>query len=125
MMDIVPADDPLIVEGQLAVNLIDKVHKGLPTELIFSAFNANRTPRIPGVVETVSADRTVDERTGTPYYKVRVKVTPEGAKMIAHHHMDIRPGMPAELFVKTGERTMMSYLLKPIFDRAHSSMSEE
>ena len=47
MMDIVPADDPLIVEGQLAVNLVDKVHKGLPTELIFSAFNANRTPRIP------------------------------------------------------------------------------
>ncbi|ALK98767.1 hemolysin D [Massilia sp. WF1] len=125
MMDIVPADDPLIVEGQLQVNLIDKVHVGLPTELIFSAFNANRTPHIPGVVEAVSADRTVDERTGAPYYKVRVKVTPEGAKMIAHHKMDIRPGMPAELFVKTGERTMMSYLLKPVFDRAHSSMSED
>jgi protease secretion system membrane fusion protein len=125
MMDIVPADDPLIVEGQLAVNLVDKVHKGLPTELIFSAFNANRTPRIPGEVEPVSADRSVDEHTGVPYYKVRVKVTPEGAKMIAAHHMAIRPGMPAELFVKTGERTMMSYLLKPVFDRAHSSMSEE
>ena len=125
MMDIVPADDPLIVEGQLAVNLVDKVHKGLPTELIFSAFNANRTPRIPGEVETVSADRSVDEHTGVPYYKVRVKVTLEGAKMIAAHHMAIRPGMPAELFVKTGERTMMSYLLKPVFDRAHSSMSEE
>jgi protease secretion system membrane fusion protein len=125
MMDIVPADDPLIVEGQLAVNLVDKVHVGLPTELIFSAFNANRTPHIPGVVETVSADRTVDERSGAAYYKVRVKVTPAGAKMIAHNKMDIRPGMPAELFVKTGERTMMSYLLKPVFDRAHSSMSED
>jgi protease secretion system membrane fusion protein len=125
MMDIVPADDPLIVEGQLAVNLIDKVHAGLKTELIFSAFNANRTPHIPGVVETVSADRTVDERTGNAFYKVRVKVTPEGAKMIAQHKMDIRSGMPVELFVKTGERTMMSYLLKPVFDRAHSSMSED
>jgi membrane fusion protein, protease secretion system len=125
MMDIVPSADPLIVEGQLAVNLVDKVHAGLPTELIFSAFNANRTPRIPGEVETVSADRAVDERTGQPYYRVRVKVTPKGAQMIAAHHMVIRPGMPAELFVKTGERTMMSYLLKPVFDRARSSMSED
>jgi len=125
MMDIVPSDDPLIVEGQLPVNLIDKVHPGLKTELIFSAFNANRTPHIPGIVETVSADRAVEERSGTPYYKVRVKVSPEGQKMVAEHHLDIRPGMPAELFVKTGERTMMSYLLKPVFDRAKSSMSEE
>ena len=125
MMDIVPSDDPMVVEGQLPVNLIDKVHDGLPTELIFSAFNANRTPHIPGVVETVSADRTVDERSGAAFYKVRVRVSPAGAKMIAAHHMDIRPGMPVELFVKTGERTMMSYMLKPIFDRAHSSMSED
>jgi protease secretion system membrane fusion protein len=125
MMDIVPTDDPLIVEGQLPVNLVDKVHEGLQTELIFSAFNSNRTPHIPGVVETVSADRTVDERSGAAFYRVRVKVTPKGAKMIAQHKMDIRPGMPAELFVKTGERTMMSYLLKPVFDRAHSSLSED
>jgi protease secretion system membrane fusion protein len=125
MMDIVPSDDPLVVEGQLPVNLVDKVHEGLQTELIFSAFNSNRTPHIPGVVETVSADRTVDERSGAAFYRVRVKVSPKGAKMIAQHKMDIRPGMPVELFVKTGERTMMSYLLKPVFDRAHSSMSEE
>jgi protease secretion system membrane fusion protein len=125
MMDIVPSDDPLIVEGSLPVNLIDKVHPGLDTDLIFSAFNANRTPHIPGVVETVSADRTVDERTGAAFYKVRVRVAPKGQKMIAAHKMDIRPGMPVEMFVKTGERTMMSYLLKPLFDRAHSSMSED
>lgn len=125
MMDIVPTDDPLIVEGQLPVNLVDKIYDGLPTELIFSAFNANRTPHIPGVVETVSADRSVDERTGAPYYHVRVKVSPEGAKMIAQHNMTIRPGMPVDMFVKTGERTMMSYLLKPLMDRSHSSLSED
>jgi protease secretion system membrane fusion protein len=56
---------------------------------------------------------------------VRVKVTPQGAKMIAAHKMDIRPGMPVELFVKTGERTMASYLIKPVMDRAHSALSEE
>ena len=125
MMDIVPSDDPLVVEGQLPVNLVDRVHTGLKTDLIFSAFNANRTPHIDGVVEQVAADRTVDERTGNAYYKVRVKVTPKGAKMVAEHHLDIRSGMPVELFVKTGERTMINYLLKPVMDRAKSSLSEE
>lgn len=125
LMEIVPADDPLIVEGQLPVNLVDRVHEGLPVELIFSAFNANKTPHIPGEVINVAADRTVDERTGVPYYHVRARVTPAGAKMIADLKLNVVPGMPAELFVKTGERTMMSYLLKPLFDRAHSAMSEE
>ena len=73
----------------------------------------------------MAADRTVDERTGAAYYKVRVKVSPKGAKMIAEHKMDIRPGMPVELFVKTGERTMMNYLLKPVLDRARSALSED
>lgn len=125
MMDIVPSNDPLVVEGQLPVNLVDRVHPGLKTDLIFSAFNANRTPHIEGEVEQVAADRTVDERTGAPYYKVRVKVTPRGAKMVAEHKLAIRPGMPVELFVKTGERTMMNYLLKPVMDRARSSLAEE
>jgi protease secretion system membrane fusion protein len=125
MMEIVPTDDPMVVEGNLAVNLVDRVHPGLKTELIFSAFNANKTPHIPGEVEQVAADRSLDERTGNPYYKVRVRVTPEGQKMIAQHKLNVRPGMPVELFVNTGERTMINYLLKPIFDRAKSSMTEE
>lgn len=125
MMEIVPSDDALVVEGQLAVNLIDKVHPGLPVELIFSAFNSNKTPHIPGELIQVSADRTVDEHTGQPYYKVRARVSKEGAKLIASHKLNIQSGMPVEMFVKTGERTMMSYLLKPIFDRSHSALSEE
>ncbi|TWI64338.1 protease secretion system membrane fusion protein [Pseudoduganella lurida] len=125
MMDIVPANDPLVIEGQLPVNLVDRVHDGLPVELIFSAFNTNRTPHVPGVVTTVSADRTVDERTGNAFYKVRAHVSPAGQKIIAEKKLDIQSGMPVEMVVKTGERTMMSYLLKPIFDRAKSAMSEE
>ncbi|MYM85051.1 HlyD family type I secretion periplasmic adaptor subunit [Duganella sp. FT50W] len=125
MMDLVPTDDALVVEGQLPVNLVDRVHTGLPVELIFSAFNSNRTPHIPGELIQVSADRTVDERTGQPYYKVRARVTKEGAKIIADKKLDIRSGMPAELFVKTGERTMMSYLLKPLKDRAKSALTED
>jgi protease secretion system membrane fusion protein len=76
-------------------------------------------------VITVAADRSQEERSGMYYYKVRARVTPEGAKLIAAKKLDIVPGMPVEMFVKTGERTMMSYLLKPVFDRAKSSMSED
>ena len=123
MMDIVPSNDPLIIEGQLPVHLVDKVHPDLKVELIFSAFNQNLTPRVPGIVTQVSADRLVDEKSGQPYYNVKAKVAPEGVKLISH--LQIRPGMPVELFVKTGERTMMNYLLKPVFDHLKMAMTEE
>jgi protease secretion system membrane fusion protein len=125
LLDIVPSDDPLIIEGTLPVNLIDKVHPGLKTEIMFVAFNSNRTPHIEGEVEQIAADRTVDEKSGQSFYRVRVRVTKKGQKTIAEHHLNIIPGMPVEVFVNTGERTMMNYLLKPVFDRAKSSMSEE
>lgn len=123
LMELVPDGDNLIIEGQLPVNLIDKVHKDLPVELIFSAFNSAKTPHIPGIVTQVSADRTVDERTGMPYYKVRAAVAPDGMKQLAK--LQIRPGMPVEMVVKTGERTMMNYLLKPILNRAETAFTEE
>lgn len=123
LMELVPSGDALIVEGHLPVHLIDKVHPGLKVELIFTAFNVNKTPHIPGVVTQVSADRSIDEHTGQPYYKLKAAVAPEGLKMISK--LEIRPGMPVELFVKTGERTMMNYLLKPVIDRAGSALSEE
>lgn len=123
LMEIVPKEDGLIVEGQLPVHLVDKVHPDLPVNLIFTAFNQNKTPHIPGVVTNVSADRFVDEKTGQPYYKVITKVTPEGMKM--GYNLNIRPGMPVDMFIKTGERTMMNYLLKPIADHLKLSMTEE
>ncbi len=123
LMDIVPKEDSLVVEGQLPVHLVDKVYPDLPVNMMFTAFNQNKTPHIPGVVVNVSADRFVDEHTGQPYYKVVAKVAPEGMKMI--YNLKIRPGMPVEMFVKTGERTMMNYLLKPLFDHLKLSMSEE
>jgi membrane fusion protein, type I secretion system len=123
LMDIVPSDDPLTITGQVPVHLIDKLHPGLPVDLIFSAFNQNKTPNIPGEVLQVSADRLTDERTGEPYYQLKAKVTPEGMALLTHHQ--VRAGMPVEIFVKTGERSLMNYLFKPILDRLHASMSEE
>ncbi|MEC9411684.1 MAG: HlyD family type I secretion periplasmic adaptor subunit, partial [Pseudomonadota bacterium] len=123
MMDIVPSEDSLVVEGQLPVHLIDKVRAGLPVELMFTAFNRNLTPHVPGEVTQISADRLIDEITGEPYYQLIAKVSPEGIEMMPD--LTVKPGMPVEMFVKTGERTMMNYLLKPFIDRLKLSMTEE
>jgi membrane fusion protein, protease secretion system len=123
IMDIVPTEDSLVIEGQLPVHLVDKVYPDLPVNLMFTAFNQNKTPRIPGLITRVSADRFVDEKTGQPYYKVETKVAPEGLKMITN--LKIRPGMPVDMFIKTGERTMMNYIMKPILDHLKLSMTEE
>ena len=123
LMDIVPKDDLLVITGQVPVHLIDKVHPDLSVDLIFSALNQKQTPNIPGIVTQVSADRLTDERTGIPYYTMKAKVTPEGMKKLSAQQ--IRAGMPVEIFIKTGERSLMSYLFKPILDRVHSAMSEE
>ncbi|UJP05255.1 MAG: HlyD family type I secretion periplasmic adaptor subunit [Nitrosomonas sp.] len=123
LMDIVPSDDLLIINGKVPVHLIDKIHPGLAVDLIFSALNQKKTPNIPGSVTQVSADRLIDEHTGIPYYNIKAQVTPEGMKQLVDQQ--IRAGMPVEVFVKTGERSLMNYLFKPILDRVHSSMSEE
>jgi protease secretion system membrane fusion protein len=123
MMDIVPLDEPLVVEGQVPVHLIDSVQPGLKVELIFSAFNQNTTPRIPGVVIQISPDRLVDEKSGLPYYRLIAEATPDGGKMLAT--LQVKPGMPVDLFVSTGEHTMASYLLKPIKDHIRLALTEE
>lgn len=125
MMEIVPNVDALEVSGEIPVHLIDKVHAGLPVDVIFPAFNQSTTPKIRGVVTQVSADRLTEERSGMPYYRMRVSVTAEGMRDIRRLKLQLRPGMPAELFVHTGERTMMNYLFKPLIDRSKTSMTEE
>ena len=123
LMEVVPSGEPLEAEGELPVNLVDKVKEGLPVEMMFTAFNQNSTPHIPGKLTFISADRLTNEHTGQPYYRVRAKVTPEGMKMLAH--LDVKPGMPVEVFIDAGQRSLMSYLLKPVVDRAHSALSED
>ncbi len=123
LMEIVPRDVPLLVDARASVELIDRLHPGLPVELLFVAFNQSTTPRVEGEVTLVSADRLVDEKNGQPYYQVRVRVGEEGLRQLAGK--DIRPGMPVEAFVRTGERSLLNYLFKPLTDRAHVALAEE
>jgi len=123
LMEIVPQGEPLLVEARVPVELADKGHAGLPVELMFSAFSQSTTPRVAGEVMLVSADRQVDERTDEPYYTLRAQVTEAGMAQLAG--LQIRPGMPVEAFVRTGERSMLNYLFKPLLDRTHMALVEE
>lgn len=123
LMDIVPLDQPLLVEGRLPVQEVDKVQAGQPVELEFMAFNRASTPKLPGTVKTVSADRLEDEQ-GMPYYHVEIAVDDLKGREV-QPGLQLQPGMPVTAFVKTGERTLMSYLLKPLRDRARLALTEE
>ena len=123
LMDIVPLDQPLMVEGRLPVQEVDKVHGGQPVELEFAAFNRASTPKLPGTVKTVSADRLEDPQ-GMPYYHIEISVDDLRGREVLPGLL-LQPGMPVTAFVKTGERTLMSYLLKPLRDRTRLALTEE
>lgn len=123
LMEIVPQDAPLLVDARAPVELVDKLQPGLDVELLFVAFNQSRTPRVNGKVTLVSADRLLDEKTDQPYYRLRVQVDEDGLRQL--QGQQIRPGMPVEAFVRTGERSLLNYLFKPLTDRTHMALVEE
>jgi HlyD family type I secretion membrane fusion protein len=121
-MEIVPAEDALIVEVQVSPADIDTVRIGLAVRLTFSAFNHWSTPVIDGTVVDVSGDRLTDQRTGANYYTARISADPE---QLAQHKLELRPGMPVDAQIVTGQRTLMEYLLRPVTDLMRRSLREE
>ncbi|MCB1941124.1 MAG: HlyD family type I secretion periplasmic adaptor subunit [Candidatus Accumulibacter sp.] len=124
LMDIVPKNEPLRIDVDIPTTLIDKVRLGLPVEITFPAFNQRTTPQIPGEFVQVAADASTDPQGRVPpFYRGQVLVTAEGMKKLKTH--EIKAGMPAEVFIRTGERTMLNYLFKPLVDRFNSALTEE
>ncbi len=121
LLDIVPRGKPLQVEARLPVDTVDKVRIGLPVALLFPAFNQSTTPRVPGRVTLIGADRQQDERTGEPYYLLRAEVS--GQSQLGG--LTLQPGMPVQAFIRTGERSLLNYLLKPLRDRSRLALVEE
>lgn len=122
LMDIVPLNEPLIVEGRLPVTEVDNVHAGLQVELEFVAFSRATTPKLMGTVKTVSADRMEDSH-NQPYYRIEINVNDLQGHEISPGLL-LMPGMPVTAFIKTGERTLMEYLLKPLRDRTRLALTE-
>jgi len=115
IMLIVPDADSLTVEAKVNPQDIDQVQVGQDALLRLSAFNQRTTPEIMGKVSRVSADTTTDQRTGQSYYTIRISMPADEVAKLGE--LKIVPGMPVEAFVQTGERTMISYLVKPLKDQ--------
>jgi len=114
--------DELIVEARVSPMDIDRIAVGQPATLRFSAFSS-AVPNIFGEVINVSADAFTDQNTGMTYYTARVAVTPEG--MANLDGLTLVPGMPAEVFITTGSRTFLQYLMKPISNALARSFIED
>lgn len=121
-MEVVPDRDRLIVEGKVAPDNIDRLSIGLPTGVKIMAFNQRTTPEMEGKVSYVSADAIQDEKTGQTYFTLRVEVPEAQLRRLENHQ--IQPGMLADIFVRTGERTFLDYLLKPITESFQKAWRE-
>ncbi|MGC3873162.1 HlyD family type I secretion periplasmic adaptor subunit [Halomonas sp. GXIMD04776] len=124
IMDVVPSGDGFVVEARIPDRDVDNIYRGQEAEIRFSAFNQRLSNVIEGEVVHVSADTFKDEATGTHYYKARIKVTEQGRRDMTDS-MQLLAGMPAEVMIRTGERTFASYVAKPITDMLARAMREE
>ncbi len=122
VMLIVPQADDLAVEVKVKPEDIDHVHVGQRTVLRFSAFNQRTTPEIDGMVDRLSPDVTRDAKTGLSFYTARIAI-PEGERQRLGR-VSLRPGMPVETFIETAERTVLSFLTKPLTDQIAKAWRE-
>jgi len=123
IMLIVPESDNLQAEAKVNPHDINQVQVGQSAVLRFSAFNLRTTPEINGTVTRVSADTTTDQRTGQNYYTIRIAMTKGEIARLGD--VKLIPGMPVEAFVQTGERTVLSYLMKPLQDQFMRTFREK
>lgn len=115
IMMIVPEKDALEVEAKIPPQDIDQVRVGQPAALRFTAFNVRTTPEIDGVVRLISGDISQDQKTGAPYYTVRIAVSEKELAQLGT--VKLVPGMPVDCFIQTSPRTVITYLVRPLHDQ--------
>jgi epimerase transport system membrane fusion protein len=127
LLDIVPGEEALIVEAKLSPQDVDQLRVGQMAEVRFTAFRQRDMPRIEGKLATLSADRMIEDVNGNkqPYYLGRVTITPKGMQDLAKLKLDLVAGMPADVLVKTGQRTFWHYLTAPLSDMLVRSLKED
>ncbi|NRP72385.1 Type I secretion system membrane fusion protein PrsE [Ensifer psoraleae] len=123
LMLVVPEADDLTVEARVATHDIDQIHVGQPVEIRFSAFNQRTTPEVEAEVATIAPDLVTDERTGATYYPLRIR--PKQESLAKLKGLSLYPGMPAEVFIKIADRTVISYLTKPLTDQMRHAFRED
>ena len=111
LLNVVPSDEELVVEASVDPRDIEQVHAGLPANIALTAFNRRVRAPVEGMVRTVSADSLIDPMTGAAYYLVRVELRPESLQA---QQVVLKPGMTADVMIRTGARTPLEYLVEPI-----------
>jgi len=122
VMEIVPAEDLLDVEAHVRPDQADTVQPGMSAHVSFNAYKQRRLPQITGTVQTVSADRLTDQRTGQPYFNVVVTV--DRKELQDYKDVKLMPGLPVDVAIATGTRTLMEYFMAPILDVIEKGMRE-
>ncbi len=123
ILDIVPSRAELLIEARLQPRAVKDVRRGLPARVVLTAYPQRDLPIIEGVVREVSADRLTDERTGEPYFSAQVAVDEAELAGLAGE-VALMSGMPAEVMIVTGERTVLDYLLRPLYDTVRKAFRE-
>lgn len=123
LLDVVPGNEKLIIDARVNPTDIDIVHPGLSAQVRLVAFNQRITPTVEGIVSRVSADRLTDESTGESYYTAKVELTDQQDPRL--EGLTLLPGMPAEVLIRTGERTLLQYLVSPVRQSFTRSLREQ
>jgi len=122
LIDIVPDDDPLIVDAQISTTDVDSVHAGMPVEIRFPAFHSRTIPVMMGTLQSVSHDRLLDDLTRQSYFRGVISLNQ--ADIPEEYRSRIRPGMPAEIIASSGSRTVLSYLVSPLTSSLRTTFRE-
>lgn len=122
VLDLVPINDSLVIEAMVRPEDVEAVHAGLKAQVRVTSFEQRSVPALDGTVARVSADRLEDKRTGNPYYRARIHIDP--ASLARLDGLELQPGMPAEVMIKTGERPLLEALLSPILHSLNRALRE-
>ena len=127
ILDVVPGEENLIVEAKFSPQDVDQLRVGQMADVRFTAFRQRDMPRVEGKLATLSADRLMEDVSGAkqPYYLGRVMISPKGLQDLQKLKLDLVAGMPAEVLVKTGQRTFWHYLTAPLSDMLVRSLKED
>lgn len=123
LMLVVPEADSLTVEARVATHDIDQITPGQAVDIRFSAFNTRTTPEVDGEVVNIAPDQVTDQRTGVSYYPIRIRPKPESLAKLKE--LQLYPGMPAETYIRIANRTVISYLAKPLTEQMQRTFRED
>lgn len=123
LMIVVPDDEALVVEARISTRDIDQVFPGQTVWMRFSAFNQQTTPEVAGTITNIAPDQVIDQHSGVAYYPLRIKPSDEAVAQLGD--LALHPGMPVEVFIRTRQRTVLSYLVKPLTDQLKHALRED